>query len=1008
VKVREKERTDGFIDLGEDMQQENYEEIIPEESNQSFNDNTLNHDELNDDERSVEGHRDMTSLEDKESTLQEEEEGTLGVFGRTLSTPFPRSQPPSPLLPPTRPPPSANPKPTDGSTLINENNLDIDMKSDNNGDEINDDSCMDAQDEDTDDDDDDDAARMLRDQLKASCDLKLEQSRENNDEQNDGNGSLFERRASFLSEKLKTRPKQVKIQSLFDHPSLVQTSYGSDQTQHNASEKETEKRGVIESAGEMLSRCALEKEKFDLAEQDKVCNNFAKVLAMAMDEAGLTMTALFRLSDISGDGFLDFNEIKVLVRKVLHISQGLLSNADLKLIYKAMDDNNNGQVNSGEFESFLKKGKRANSRKTRRRVSTSFHYTPPTPPSLESPKQTQQNKITFQIDQYAKIVYQCICKKIAKDESQEALTLAQAAHKKYSEEQEMSNKSIEFALNAKEKGLKYASGARVAAESAVANRLVAERLFISLKQEAEDKQLKDMAESISEEALLKLWKWKRVAMDFDVFDSQFLAEIGLFDKDRDSIPINIRKLAYIEMVRGPVGRLSKPKLRYPTGNEPNCKTDASWTRSVFVPPLASPAAPKKSNKTKVNPSSSDSGARRSKAIDLHKESDEKCLKAKMTPSLLLGFLFRGQKCCNQGNSHIAVKNANERVLEFQKKNGLTLRDILKQEVANNKLKRTSVASQNDLTHASALLYNHAQAVAEEAGQCVTIFDVLSVPDEYMLKIPCIDRNKLKLKNVRLLLIREIQENHPTIDKNLPPPQKQQSSNKSGGNETEVVISFEGLEYIVRDSIGLPPNVFSDVLLMRLWVTLHDGYQDVKMPGSDYEGAISLMQLRKLVKLSQKKPQEECIKESKRAMEVAAQRIVEYETKKINENLKLVEMDKERQVLRYSQTIGKQIQNEKLKQEKAELMFENNKDVIFAKKVIKTPPYVGGFKGEDEIMSKRNGPLIETDYESTFNTLIIPHAPPPVHTALPQYALTKSLTKDELSILFTNVPSYAVQ
>jgi hypothetical protein len=67
----------------------------------------------------------------------------------------------------------------------------------------------------------------------------------------------------------------------------------------------------------LLARCSKVQEKDAAAKADALANSFGALLATTIDAAGLTLAALFRLSDTGGgkgggDGLLDYGEVKKL------------------------------------------------------------------------------------------------------------------------------------------------------------------------------------------------------------------------------------------------------------------------------------------------------------------------------------------------------------------------------------------------------------------------------------------------------------------------------------------------------------------------------------------------------------------------------------------------------------------------------------------------------------------------------------------------------------------------
>jgi uncharacterized Zn finger protein len=147
-------------------------------------------------------------------------------------------------------------------------------------------------------------------------------------------------------------------------------------------------------------------------------------------------------------------------------------------------------------------------------------------------------------------------------------------------------------------------------------------------------------------------------------------------------------------------------------------------------------------------------------------------------------------------------------------------------MANNILKESTAASQNDLKHASALLYLHASEIAEDEFE---IFEILCPSKQFCQEIPVIDRSKKQVRAKRVLALAETK-----IDDNEQPTPTAAAVKKVTNKETvssekkEVVLCYEGLEEIIRVNLGLTPNVFSDVLMRRVWTTLENGYEDVKV------------------------------------------------------------------------------------------------------------------------------------------------------------------------------------
>lgn len=315
----------------------------------------------------------------------------------TMSTPLPRMIPPSPLQPPARPPPNTSTYMSTSSCGTSSSVMKNDAVNDVDDDSNVDDDVSDIEEEDIhnktseplnkseSEDEDEQVASLLKhlslkrekdekDGKKESVLINLSAKSTLNDIPSDSKAvdkddtdkqskSSVQMKASLLAEKLTSRPPPPKVSSLFSLSSTVGDTITSiEQLQspntsllmsNKSQEKgiqgyiqpkdtdegdENDKNGnrlpTYESAAMMLQRCAKEKEKVEMELKDRLCYDFSKMLAMQMEKSRLTLAALFRLVDNSGDGFLDFEEVTALVRKGLRIHYSQISNSDLKLIFK--------------------------------------------------------------------------------------------------------------------------------------------------------------------------------------------------------------------------------------------------------------------------------------------------------------------------------------------------------------------------------------------------------------------------------------------------------------------------------------------------------------------------------------------------------------------------------------------------------------------------------------------------------------------------------------------------
>lgn len=159
-------------------------------------------------------------------------------------------------------------------------------------------------------------------------------------------------------------------------------------------------------------------------------------------------------------------------------------------------------------------------------------------------------------------------------------------------------------------------------------------------------------------------------------------------------------------------------------------------------------------------------------------------------------------------------------------------------MANNVLQECTAASQNDLKHASAVLYLHASELAD--GDDITELITPFTP-RYLEAIPLIDRSKQQVRSKRVLTNSEKgtsdnQHDTSTVKRDMMlTAMKRATEGGKGGDKgtgaavkTELVMSYEGLEEIIRVNLDLTANIFSDVLLRRVWTTLENGYEEVKV------------------------------------------------------------------------------------------------------------------------------------------------------------------------------------
>lgn len=168
-------------------------------------------------------------------------------------------------------------------------------------------------------------------------------------------------------------------------------------------------------------------------------------------------------------------------------------------------------------------------------------------------------------------------------------------------------------------------------------------------------------------------------------------------------------------------------------------------------------------------------------------------------------------------------------------------------MANSILQECTAASQNDLKHASAVLFLHASELADD--DIAVMMDLLSpFTPAYLELIPIIDRSKKQLRSKKVFAFTD--ENVvDEVEKPISKPSPIQDSIKENKTEskpevskvvkstdsvpqstvkTEAVISYEGLEEIIRVNLDLTPNIFSEVLMRRVWTTLENGYEEVQV------------------------------------------------------------------------------------------------------------------------------------------------------------------------------------
>lgn len=118
-----------------------------------------------------------------------------------------------------------------------------------------------------------------------------------------------------------------------------------------------------------------------------------------------------------------------------------------------MDEDGNGKVNSGEFASFIRRGKRSKENAMKRKnVDIKHHYQPPPPPCLESEEMIEQSEVKKWLDKYAVMMYKAMRRKVASEEAQEAEVQSQVYRQKRDVEKDIAHKSQAFAIEASETG----------------------------------------------------------------------------------------------------------------------------------------------------------------------------------------------------------------------------------------------------------------------------------------------------------------------------------------------------------------------------------------------------------------------------------------------------------------------------------------------------------------------------------------------------------------------------